>query len=80
MGTQFVANSRADGYTMLVAMPGFFIIPPVDVLFGRPPKFKVEQFTPIARSERGTARAGGAPGEAMEVRGRSGGRGQAPAR
>jgi len=49
MGTQFVANSRADGYTMLVAMPGFFITPPVDVLFGRPPKFKYEQFTPIAR-------------------------------
>ena len=49
MGTQFVANSRADGYTILVAMPGFFIIPPVDALFGRPPKFKVEQFAPIAR-------------------------------
>jgi tripartite-type tricarboxylate transporter receptor subunit TctC len=49
VGTQFVANSRADGYTMLVAMPGFFITPPVDALFGRPPKFKYEQFTPIAR-------------------------------
>jgi len=49
MGTQFVANSRADGYTMLVAMPGFFITPPVDIFNGRPPKFKIEQFTPIAR-------------------------------
>jgi len=49
MGTQFVANSRADGYTMLVAMPGFFITPPVDVLHGRAPKFSIEQFTPIAR-------------------------------
>jgi tripartite-type tricarboxylate transporter receptor subunit TctC len=49
VGTQFVANSRADGYTLLVAMPGFFINPQVDLLFDRPPKFKPEQFTPIAR-------------------------------
>ena len=49
MGIQFVASSGADGYTMLVAMPGFFITPPVDALFGRTPKFKTEQFTPIAR-------------------------------
>ena len=49
MGTQFVASSRADGYTLLVAMPGFFINPQVDILFDRPPRFKPEQFTPIAR-------------------------------
>lgn len=49
VGTQFVANARADGYTLLVAMPGFFIIPQVDALFGRAPKFTVEQFTPLAR-------------------------------
>lgn len=49
MGTQFVANGRADGYTMLVAMPGFFLTPPVDRYFGREPKINPEQFTPIAR-------------------------------
>jgi len=49
LGTVAVANSRADGYTLLIAMPGFFINPPVDALFGRPPKFTIQQFTPIAR-------------------------------
>lgn len=49
VGTQLVANTRADGYTLLIAMPSFLINPQVDVLFGRPPKFKTEQFTPIAR-------------------------------
>ncbi len=49
MGTQFVASSRADGYTLLVTMPGFLITPQVDALLGHPLKFKTEQFTPIAR-------------------------------
>ena len=49
LGTVAVANSRADGHTLLIAMPGFFINPPVDALFGRPPKFTIAQFTPIAR-------------------------------
>lgn len=49
VGTVQVANTRADGYTLLVAMPAFMINPQVDRLFGRPPKFTTEQFTPIAR-------------------------------
>ena len=49
IGSQFVAGSRADGYTMLVAMPSFFITPQVDILFGHPLKFRPEQFTPVAR-------------------------------
>jgi len=49
IGSQLVANGRADGYTLLVAMPSFFITPQVDQLFGNAPKFRPEQFTPIAR-------------------------------
>ncbi|OGL20718.1 MAG: hypothetical protein A3G97_12970 [Candidatus Rokubacteria bacterium RIFCSPLOWO2_12_FULL_69_21] len=49
VGTQFVANSKADGYLPMVAMPGFFIIPQVDALFARAPKFTIDQFAPVAR-------------------------------
>lgn len=49
VGTQFVANGKADGYMPMVAMPSFFIMPQVDALFGRAPKFTLEQFAPLAR-------------------------------
>jgi len=49
VGWQFVANNKADGYMLAVALGGFFIIPQVDVLFGRTPSYKVEQFRPIAQ-------------------------------
>jgi tripartite-type tricarboxylate transporter receptor subunit TctC len=49
VGTQFVANSKADGYLPMIAMPSFFINPQVDALFARPANFTVDQFVPIAR-------------------------------
>jgi tripartite-type tricarboxylate transporter receptor subunit TctC len=48
VGMQFVATSRPDGYTLLLALSSISIIPEADKLFGRPPAFTVDQFTPLA--------------------------------
>jgi tripartite-type tricarboxylate transporter receptor subunit TctC len=45
---QFVATSKPDGYTLLLALSSISIIPEADKLFGRPPAFTVDQFAPIA--------------------------------
>src|SRR6266478_3522991 len=45
---QFVATSKPDGYTLLMALSSISIIPEADKLFGRPPAFTVDQFAPIA--------------------------------
>src|SRR5437867_5139852 len=48
VGMQFVATSRPDGYTLLLALSSLSIIPEADKLFGRPPAFTVDQCAPIA--------------------------------
>jgi len=48
VGMQFVATSKPDGYTLLLALSSISIIPEADKLFGRPPAFTVDQFAPIA--------------------------------
>jgi len=48
VGMQFVATSRPDGYTLLLALSSISIIPEADRLFGRQPAFTVDQFEPIA--------------------------------
>ncbi len=48
-GTQFVAASRADGYTLLQGWAGLSLIPHVDALMGRPQLFRREHFIPIGR-------------------------------
>ena len=48
VGMQYVATSRPDGYTLLLALSSISIIPEADKLFGRPPAFTVDQFAPIA--------------------------------
>jgi tripartite-type tricarboxylate transporter receptor subunit TctC len=48
VGMQFVATSKPDGYTLLLALSSISIIPEADKIFGRPPAFTVDQFAPIA--------------------------------
>ena len=48
VGTAYTANSKPDGYTIVLALTFISYMPAVDELFGRPPTFKREQFTPIA--------------------------------
>jgi tripartite-type tricarboxylate transporter receptor subunit TctC len=48
VGMQFVATSKPDGYTLLLALSSISIIPEADKLFNRPPAFTVDQFAPIA--------------------------------
>jgi tripartite-type tricarboxylate transporter receptor subunit TctC len=48
VGMQFVATSKPDGYTLLLALSSISIIPEADKLFGRQPAFTVDQFAPIA--------------------------------
>ena len=48
VGMQFVATSRPDGYTLLLALSSISIIPEADKLFDRQPAFTVDQFVPLA--------------------------------
>jgi len=49
VGNQFVATSKPDGYTLLMALVSISVLPEVDKLFGRPPNYTRDQFTGIAR-------------------------------
>src|SRR5215475_14450811 len=49
VGNQFVATSKPDGYTLLMALVSVSVLPEVDKLFGRPPNYTLAQFTGIAR-------------------------------
>ena len=48
VGMQFVAASKRDGYTLLLALSSISIIPEADKIFDRQPAFTVDQFAPIA--------------------------------
>jgi tripartite-type tricarboxylate transporter receptor subunit TctC len=48
VGMQFVATSKPDGYTLLLALSSISIIPEADKIFCRQPAFTVDQFAPIA--------------------------------
>jgi len=48
VGMQFVATSKPDGYTLLLALSSISIIPEADKLFGRQPAYSVDQLVPLA--------------------------------
>jgi tripartite-type tricarboxylate transporter receptor subunit TctC len=49
VGNQLVANSKPDGYTLLMALVSVSVLPEVDRLFGRPTTYTREQLVGIAR-------------------------------
>ncbi|HUG37241.1 MAG TPA: tripartite tricarboxylate transporter substrate binding protein, partial [Candidatus Limnocylindrales bacterium] len=49
IGNHFVATSKPDGYTLLMALVSVSVLPEVDKLFGRPPTYTRDQLTGIAR-------------------------------
>ena len=49
VGNHFVAASKPDGYTLLMALVSVSVLPEVDKLFARPPTYTRDQLTGIAR-------------------------------
>ena len=48
VGMSYVANSKSDGYTLLMALSSISIIPEADKLFDRKPAYTMDQLIPIA--------------------------------
>src|SRR6185503_10167692 len=48
VGMSFVANSKPDGYNLLMALSSISIIPEADKLFDRKPAYTMDQLMPIA--------------------------------
>jgi tripartite-type tricarboxylate transporter receptor subunit TctC len=49
VGMQYVARTKNDGYTVLLALSSISIIPEADKVLGRDPMFTLNQLVPIAR-------------------------------
>ncbi|MBI4246091.1 MAG: tripartite tricarboxylate transporter substrate binding protein [Candidatus Rokubacteria bacterium] len=49
VGNHFVATSKPDGYTLLMALVSVSTLPEVDKLLGRPQTYTIDQLTGIAR-------------------------------
>jgi tripartite-type tricarboxylate transporter receptor subunit TctC len=47
VGMSFVAYSKPDGYTLLMALSSISIIPEADKLFDRKPTYTMDQFVPV---------------------------------
>ncbi len=48
VGMSFVANSKPDGYTLLLSLSSISIIPEADKLFDRKPAYTMDQLIPVA--------------------------------
>jgi len=48
VGMQALAVSKPDGYALMVALSSISVMPEVDVMFNRPPVYKLTDFAPIA--------------------------------
>ena len=49
IGMNYVAKSKSDGYTILMALSSISIIPEADKIVGKEPTFQLNQLKPIAR-------------------------------
>jgi len=49
IGMGYVAKSKPDGYTLLLALSSISILPEADRISGRAPMFQLDQLVPIAR-------------------------------
>ena len=49
VGTQFVSQAPADGYTLIITVFSICTIPEADQVAGRKPRFTRDQFVPIGR-------------------------------
>ncbi|MCZ8286759.1 MAG: tripartite tricarboxylate transporter substrate binding protein, partial [Bacteroidia bacterium] len=49
IGMAFTAKAKPDGYTVVMALSSFTVIPEADVLLGRSPMFALADLRPIAR-------------------------------
>jgi len=48
VGMSYVANSKPDGYTLLLSLSSISIIPEADKLFNRKPAYTMDQLVPVA--------------------------------
>jgi len=49
VGMAYVAKSRPDGYTVLLALASISVIPEADKILGRDPMYQFDQLVPVAR-------------------------------
>ena len=49
IGMAAVAKAKPDGYTILMSLSSYTVLPEADKLFGRAPMYQLDQLKPVAR-------------------------------